>query len=103
MIHLCRTITLTCQRKFWRSILSSTQFGRWLLLPTLTIQVWLQMFKIGVMHGAHYIVKVDDDQCPDIKAIKKAIMDAKDPKYAYIGDWLRGRAVRIDTTLRIGV
>ena len=61
------------------------------------------MFKIGVMHGAHYIVKVDDDQCPDIKAIKKAIMDAKDPEYAYIGDWLRPGPVRIDTTLRIGV
>ena len=61
------------------------------------------MFKIGVMHGAHYIVKVDDDQCADIKAIKKAIMDAKDPKYAYIGDWLRLGPVRIDITLRIGV
>ena len=52
------------------------------------------MFKIGVMHGAHYIVKVDDDVCADIKTIRKAIIDAKDPKYAYIGEWLRGRPVR---------
>ena len=61
------------------------------------------MFKIGVMHGAHYIVKVDDDRCADISSINKAIIDSKDPKYAYIGDWLRPGPVRIDTTLRIGV
>ena len=61
------------------------------------------MFKIGVMHGAHYIVKVDDDQCANLKAIKKAIVNAKNPKYAYIGDWLRGKPVRMYTTLRIGV
>ena len=61
------------------------------------------MVKIGVMHGARYIVKVDDDQCADIKAIKKAIIDSKDPEYAYIGDWLRLGPVRMYTTLRIGV
>ena len=35
--------------------------------------------------------------------LEQAIIDAKDPKYAYIGDWLRLGPVRIDTTLRIGV
>ena len=77
--------------------------GRWLLLPTLTVQVCLQMFKLGVIHGARYIVKVDDDFCADIKTITEAIIDAMDPKYAYIGDWLRVRPVRTDSTLCIGV
>ena len=61
------------------------------------------MFKIGVMRGAHYIVKVDDDQCANLKTIKKAIMDAKNPKYAYIGKWIMGDPVLMYTTLRIGV
>ena len=54
----------------------------------------LQMFRIGVMHGAHYIVKVDDDQCPNIKMITRAVIEAKDPKYAYIGIELKHRPVR---------
>ena len=60
------------------------------------------MFKLGVMHGARYIVKLDDDFCANIKTIRKAIIDAKDPKYAYIGDKLKGRPVDIDSTLRAG-
>ena len=51
------------------------------------------------MHGAHYIVKADDDQCPDIGNITQAIEGAKDPKYAYMGKWIQVRPVRIHTPL----
>ena len=47
------------------------------------------------MHGAHYIVKVDDDYCPDMEKIKKVIEDAMFPKYAYIAGVVWKKAVRI--------
>ena len=50
------------------------------------MHLWLQMLKIGVMHGAHYIVLVQDKYCPDINRLKKVIEDANHPKYAYIGE-----------------
>ena len=55
------------------------------------------MLRIGVMHGAHYIVKGDDDYCPDMEKIKKVIEDAKFPKYAYIAGVVWDKAVRIQT------
>ena len=38
------------------------------------------------MHGARYIVLVQDNFCPDMDRLKKLIEGAKHPKYAYIGE-----------------
>ena len=46
------------------------------------------MLKIGVMHGAHYIVLVQDKYCPDMGRLNKLIEGLKRPKYAYIGEQL---------------
>ena len=53
------------------------------------------MFKIGVMHGAHYIVLVQDNYCPDMDRLMKVIEDAKHPKYAYIGEKMWNKQVHI--------
>ena len=46
------------------------------------------MIKIGVMHGARYIVLLQDNFCPSMGRLKRVIEDAKHPKYAYIGEQL---------------
>ena len=53
------------------------------------------MLKIGVMHGAHYIVLVQDNYCPDMDRLKKLIEDANHPKYAYIGEKMWNESVHI--------
>ena len=50
------------------------------------------------MHGAHYIVKVDDDFCPNMEKIMRVIKEEKHPKYAYIAETVWWTAVRIHST-----
>jgi len=56
-------------------------------LPTKT----LETMRLGVLHGAHYIIKVDDDKCPHIANLMKVIEKQKHPKYTYIGAYFWGQ------------
>ena len=93
---ICRTLTSICPWKLWRYVLSVLITA---CTHNLNCTLWLQMFRIGVMHGAHYIVKVDDDYCPDMVKIRKVVEDAKHPKYAYIAAINWNYAVRTYWTL----
>ena len=46
------------------------------------------------MHGAHYIIKVDDDKCVAIENLMKIIEKENHPKYTYIGAYLWDAQVR---------
>ena len=46
------------------------------------------MFRIGVMHGAHYIVLANDNYFPNMGRLIKLIEDVEHPKYAYISGWM---------------
>ena len=57
------------------------------------------MLKIGVMHGARYIVLVQDNYCPDMDKLKRVIEDANHPKYAYIGETMWKAPVHIHSII----
>ena len=46
------------------------------------------MLKLGVMHGAHYIIVLHDNYCLDVDRLMKVIEGTKHPKYAYISGWV---------------
>ena len=51
------------------------------------------MIKLGVMHGARYIILLEDSYCPEMNTLLTLIESIEnepgheDPTYLYVGEW----------------
>lgn len=54
----------------------------------------MKVVKAGVLRGAKYIVKMDDDMCLSLGHLTKLVKSAKEPKYSYIANMIWDKKVR---------
>ena len=60
-----------------------------LMTPNPLMDVYMaQTMKRGVMRGAKYIVKMEDDECMDPHKLEKLIKTAKHPQYGYFSRFM---------------